>query len=146
MSLEFNSEEEMEVTVACRLGHWSGIATGTMWCDDIRIELVEQEDGGDGDVTSPTELAIRTLSRDKGIRIAEINVISAEKVDFSNGCLGCAKPGEFCSQVMTSGFIIILRHEQLGPYGGTIYEYEYHIGDRNNSISLCREDQKDIKS
>jgi archaellum component FlaF (FlaF/FlaG flagellin family) len=31
----FNSGSSTEVTVACRLGYWSGTATGKMWCDNI---------------------------------------------------------------------------------------------------------------
>ena len=26
------------VTVACRLGFWSNLATGEIWCDDIQIQ------------------------------------------------------------------------------------------------------------
>jgi len=101
----------------------------------------DADGGGNGDVTSATELAIRTLSREKNIRIYEIDVVSAKDVDYPDSCLGCAEPGELCLQVITSGYTIILRHEQLGPYGGTIYEYEYHIGKGNSLIRLCREDQ-----
>jgi hypothetical protein len=37
VSMEFNSGESSTVTVACRLGYWAGIVTGTVWCDDIQL-------------------------------------------------------------------------------------------------------------
>lgn len=36
-SMEFNSGTNTTVTVACRLGYWSGTATGTVWCDDVEL-------------------------------------------------------------------------------------------------------------
>jgi hypothetical protein len=39
VSMTFNSGEISEITIACRLGYWSGTATGTMWCDDISLTL-----------------------------------------------------------------------------------------------------------
>jgi len=40
VSMEFNSgSNTTEVTVACRLGYWSGTATGTVWCDDIELRV-----------------------------------------------------------------------------------------------------------
>lgn len=39
VSMEFNSGTNATVTVACRLGYWSGTATGTVWCDDIELRL-----------------------------------------------------------------------------------------------------------
>jgi regulation of enolase protein 1 (concanavalin A-like superfamily) len=40
VSMQFNSGSNTSVTIACRLGYWSGTATGTMWCDDIRLEPI----------------------------------------------------------------------------------------------------------
>jgi regulation of enolase protein 1 (concanavalin A-like superfamily) len=37
VSMQFNSGSNTQVTVACRLGYWSGTATGTIWCDDITL-------------------------------------------------------------------------------------------------------------
>ncbi len=41
VSMQFNSGDSTFVVIACRLGYWSGTATGTMWCDDIRLEPVQ---------------------------------------------------------------------------------------------------------
>jgi hypothetical protein len=38
VNMPFNSGSNTQVTVACRLGYWSGTATGTMWCDDITLQ------------------------------------------------------------------------------------------------------------
>lgn len=39
--MDFNSGSNTEISVDCRLGNYSDTVTGTMWCDDIRIDLVE---------------------------------------------------------------------------------------------------------
>jgi hypothetical protein len=40
VSLLFNSGSNIQVTVAARLGYWSGTTTGTAWFDDLRLELL----------------------------------------------------------------------------------------------------------
>jgi hypothetical protein len=42
VSLTFNTGSSTEVTIAARLGYWSGITTGTAWFDQVRLELVQQ--------------------------------------------------------------------------------------------------------
>lgn len=37
VSMEFNSGDYVQITIACRLGHWGGTATGTAWFDDITL-------------------------------------------------------------------------------------------------------------
>lgn len=74
VTLEFNSENNSQVTIAARLGYWSGIVTGTAWFDDLRLEeftsdqLVNGnfEQGPDKRGTTPTgwtHLGIRTSTR-----------------------------------------------------------------------------------
>ena len=41
VSFEFNSGDNTEVTVACRLGYWSSTNTGTAWFDDIALTFVQ---------------------------------------------------------------------------------------------------------
>jgi len=36
----FNSKDDLNVTVAARLGFWSGTTTGTAWFDDIQLEPI----------------------------------------------------------------------------------------------------------
>ena len=38
VSFEFDSGDNSEVTIACRLGYWSSTATGTAWFDDISLK------------------------------------------------------------------------------------------------------------
>jgi hypothetical protein len=38
--LLFNSQDQGQVTVAARLGYWSGIASGTAWFDDLKLEQI----------------------------------------------------------------------------------------------------------
>jgi len=36
-----DSGANTQMIIACRLGYWSGISTGTMWCDDVALELLD---------------------------------------------------------------------------------------------------------
>jgi hypothetical protein len=38
VSMQFNSGSNTTVTVACRLGYWSSMAMGTMWCDNVQLD------------------------------------------------------------------------------------------------------------
>ena len=38
VSMQVNSGNNGQIVIACRLGYWSGTATGTMWCDDIELK------------------------------------------------------------------------------------------------------------
>lgn len=37
VSMEFNSGDYVQITIACRLGHWGGTVTGTAWFDDVTL-------------------------------------------------------------------------------------------------------------
>lgn len=50
--MSFDSGENTEVTIACRLGYWAGIVTGTMWCDDIILR--PKATAGSTQFTTPT--------------------------------------------------------------------------------------------
>ncbi|NJO40393.1 MAG: hypothetical protein HC865_06940 [Cyanobacteria bacterium RU_5_0] len=48
------------------------------------------------------------LSTQTGIPADEIMFKSAETVEWSDSCLGAARPDEFCAQVITPGYRIVL--------------------------------------
>jgi hypothetical protein len=52
-----------------------------------------------------------------GTDAAEISVVAADAVDWSDGSVGCPEPGRAYPQVITPGYRIIL------DAGGTTYEY-----------------------
>jgi hypothetical protein len=37
VEVPFNSDSSTELEIACRLGYWSSVASGTVWCDDIEL-------------------------------------------------------------------------------------------------------------
>jgi hypothetical protein len=38
VEVEFVSGDDSEIEIACRLGHWGSMASGTVWCDDIELK------------------------------------------------------------------------------------------------------------
>ncbi|WP_347275599.1 carbohydrate binding domain-containing protein [Candidatus Kuenenia sp.] len=41
VSFVFNSGSDTQVTIAARLGYWSGTTTGTVWFDDLQLTLID---------------------------------------------------------------------------------------------------------
>jgi len=68
------------------------------------------------------------LAQKIGVSVDKINVREMEAVEWSDGSLGCGKPGTEYLQVVTPGFLITLEAE-----GKT---YPYHT-NRSNQIILC---------
>ena len=68
--------------------------------------------------------AQKMLAEKLNLSTAEIEIQKVEPVDWPNACLGAAAPDEFCAQVITPGFRVI-----LAANGQT---YEYHT-DREGS-------------
>ncbi len=70
---------------------------------------------------TPTEgpaAAVNDLAERLGIDPADISVVSAEEVTWSDASVGCPKPGMMYAQVLTPGSRIVL--EANGK------RYEYH--------------------
>jgi hypothetical protein len=65
-----------------------------------------------------------------GIDIDEIEVVSAEAVQWPDASLGCPRPDMMYAQVITPGYQIVL------AAGGE--EYDFHTGNRaEGPIILC---------
>ncbi len=62
----------------------------------------------------------------------DVQVLKFEAVDWPDSCLGCAKAGEMCMDVITPGYLIVLR---VGEN-----EYTYHT-DTRNAVVLCMADE-----
>jgi hypothetical protein len=58
VSLNFNSGDSLSVTVAARLGYWSGTITGTAWFDDLHLAPLGETISGDDTVTNAQEIAV----------------------------------------------------------------------------------------
>ncbi|MGV8150067.1 MAG: stalk domain-containing protein, partial [Alkaliphilus sp.] len=73
------------------------------------------------------------LAKHLGISLQDIEVISAESVEWSDASLGI--PGGMAAQVITPGYIVTLRHDNT--------EYIYHT-DTGHSFVRITEDEKKI--
>jgi hypothetical protein len=58
----------------------------------------------------------------------DIAGVSQDDATWNDSCLGCAKTGEKCSQVLMPGYRIVLRVRDA--------TYEYH-SDRSGRVRLC---------
>lgn len=66
------------------------------------------------------DVAVQDLAKRLGVAAADISVVSAEEVTWSDSSMGCPKPGMMYAQVLTEGSRIVL--EANGK------RYEYHSG------------------
>lgn len=57
---------------------------------------------------NPIESPERVLAKETDFSVDQITLLDSEHVDWNNACLGAAKPGEICAQVITPGFKITL--------------------------------------
>jgi hypothetical protein len=60
------------------------------------------------DLTPAQRIAISTLAKNLDITPDKIKLVSTEAVDWPDSCLGVSTEGIMCSQVVTSGFRVIL--------------------------------------
>lgn len=59
-------------------------------------------------ILNPTESPEQVLAQNTDFTLEQITFLDSEHVDWNNACLGAAKPGEICAQVITPGFRITL--------------------------------------
>ena len=78
------------------------------------------------DITRAQRAAIERLSKNLGIPVDQIKVVSTEAVDWPDSCLGVSVEGIMCSQVVTSGFRVVL--EANGK------QVEYHTNQDGSSV------------
>jgi hypothetical protein len=60
------------------------------------------------DLTPAQRIAISTLAKNLGITPDKVKLVSTEAVDWPDSCLGVTTEGIMCSQVVTSGFRVVL--------------------------------------
>ena len=72
--------------------------------------------------------AVADLAKASGTPEAEITIVSEAEATWPDACLGCAREGEMCAQVVTPGSRVVLLAR-----GAT---YEYHA-DRAGRVRLC---------
>jgi len=105
--------------------------------DDVRVKLrelvpIERFRGGtvsekppviirDQELSEAARSARRALASRLGIDENTILITSVESRDWPNSCLGLEQPGEFCAQVITSGFQVTMEAQ------GRIYVYRTNM-------------------
>ncbi len=72
----------------------------------------EAPDTGDGHISNglgaEIDLAVADAAATFGVAAADIEVVLAERVTWSDGSLGCPKPGEMYTQALVDGYRIVL--------------------------------------
>lgn len=64
-----------------------------------------------GDRESAIGAAIEALAQRMAVSATRISLVSAERVDWPNGCLGADLLGLACMQVITPGYRVLLRYD-----------------------------------
>jgi hypothetical protein len=98
-------------------------------------EAGDADDDADGDAAGDTmsldhatDAAVADLAAEEGVDEAAIEVVSADRVTWSDGSLGCPEPGGMYTQALVPGYRIVLAVD------GT--EVHYHGAD-GSAPSRC---------
>jgi hypothetical protein len=85
-----------------------------------------------GEVPEAVLEAVRTrLTTDTGLDAATAVVKVAEAVQWNDGSLGCAKPGEMYTQAIVDGYHVVL------TIGDT--DYDFRVDAQNGFIVRCEQ-------
>lgn len=68
------------------------------------------------------EQMIDDLAAQLGIERQSIAVVSAEAITWNDGSLGCPKPGEFYTQALVPGYLVVLKANSQ--------RYDYHASEK----------------
>lgn len=79
------------------------------------------------------ELAKEDLVKTLGVNESQMTVENLEKVMWSDGSLGCPKPGEFYTQAIVPGYKVIFSYNQA--------PYEYHTSEGSRFVQ-CQEQER----
>jgi hypothetical protein len=74
------------------------------------------------------ETAKKDLAQRLSIPYTRIELMDAQEVIWPDSSLGCPQPGMFYAEVLTPGYLILLRADG--------HDYEYHAG-RSSDIFYC---------
>lgn len=78
-----------------------------------------------GDPPYAAAAAETLLGEMLGLKVDEIDLVSFERVEWPDACLGFAEPGEMCAEVLTPGWRIVLDAK------GQEYEFHADLGGEN---------------
>jgi hypothetical protein len=72
------------------------------------------------------KVVINQLASNLGLKESDISVVSTAIVEFPDSCMGVAMENVMCSQLVTSGQIIVLQANDI--------QYEYHVSSDGSQI------------
>ena len=82
-----------------------------------------------GDGSSVVKAAMQDLAEREDVDVSTIEFVSREAVTWSDGSLGCAKPGVMYTQALVEGQRVVLRMDGV--------DYEYHSAGKEAG-ALCK--------
>ncbi|HLF28437.1 MAG TPA: PT domain-containing protein [Anaerolineae bacterium] len=91
----------------------------------------------DSEAPSAALAARQVLAQQRHIDLNEIAIVSAEKVEWPDGCLGVSIEGSLCTQVITPGYRVILEAEGE--------RYEYHTDESGGNVILASAPEPNIE-
>ena len=71
-----------------------------------QVRVAEDVPADDGAANTAVAAAQEYLVAQLGVALGDVQVISAEPTEFSDGCLGLGRPDESCLQAITPGWLI----------------------------------------
>ena len=78
--------------------------------------------------------AAEFLARELGVAADSLEVVSTEPMTWSDAGLGCPQPGMAYAQVLTPGYLVIIRDDGGG-------EHRVHTNEDGTSAVVCEEQQ-----
>lgn len=92
------------------------------------VRLAVEAPAGDGSDTAAAA-AQEYLANQLGVALGDVQVISTEHVEFSDGCLGLGRPDESCLQAITPGWLVML------DVAGN--QYEAHTDETGQQVRVA---------
>ena len=82
----------------------------------------------EANVSLPAERAMKILAAGLGVKDSDITVVGTEEKVWPDSCLGLAKEGELCAQVVTPGYLAKLMAQGV--------MYQYRTDSKANQIRI----------
>lgn len=106
-------------------------STGNQETENQKTETKETEPKSEASLPAAfVETLKSALTLETGISTAQMSFKSAEAVEWTNGCLDAARPGELCTQAITPGYRVVL----TTPIG----DYEFHTDRSGRHFRLVQ--------
>jgi hypothetical protein len=94
-----------------------------------QVRLVVEVPEGDGAGDTAAAAAQEFLANQLGVALGDVQVISTQHTEFSDGCLGLGRPDESCLQAITPGWLVML--DVAGQ------SYEAHTDETGQQVRIA---------